>query len=193
MPSVLLSGPAGRFRKIQNCSGAAGDRDNADHSGGFYGDCSMRSDWSSGCPAAPFPFVPWSRTSISQSLKAMRLRGRSEQARRRGFDVHHGHKFSDGDPAPGVGADWIVLRPFGRMLGNVIVDPVDRATVTARLSDPVTGSLAPECATAAISRWYRSAGMNGCRQKDATEYAASRIYCAGVHKFMRQNPTGIER
>ena len=55
MASVLLSsGPAGAG-KIPNCSGAAGERDNADHSGGFYGDFAMRFRLVERLPSGTFP------------------------------------------------------------------------------------------------------------------------------------------
>ena len=59
---------------------------------------------------------------------------------------------SDGDPGRGV----FLLRELGAGAVERILDP-GRDIVEARLSDPETGELSPEC-DAAIGRWYGSVG-----------------------------------
>ena len=96
-------------------------------------------------PSGTFPVRTVVENVYLPVAQAMRFEA-IEQARRRGFDVIMTN--SDGDPA----RRRALLDRLGPSATERII-PVDRATVTSRLSDPVTGSLAPECATA-ISRWF---------------------------------------
>ena len=143
MASILLSGPAGsgksqRAREL--LANATTPTIAADFTALFNALRLVER-----LPSGTFPVRTVVENVYLPVAESMRLEV-IRQARRRGFDIVGTN--SDGSPP----RRRRLLEAMGPDAREVIVDP-GREIVTARLSDTVTGSLAPEC-QAAIGRWY---------------------------------------
>lgn len=140
MPSVLISGPAGANKSAiarQLLEDNAGLAVAADFQSIYAAlTLAMRG------PDGKYPLRNPELLAITEYVRRAAITG----AKARDMDVIATN--SDGDSVRRA----FLLNELGPTATERVVDP-GREVVTARLSDPTTGDLSPECEQA-VSRWY---------------------------------------